>query len=685
MKYAIGIIVGLLTAAPLTAGGIELKPDELGFRSSIRPLMAKYCVDCHGEQDPEGNLSLHAIDPDLFETGNLETWRMIYEQVRFSDMPPKDADQPSKSERLQMLSWIRGELLKTQLPGVIADHKLRLPQFGNYVDHEFLFETRLPRVYPAAPRIWRLRPEVYEHLMRNTRLSEGQDSLANGLSVRDGSDFRDYAAGYFIDEAGTMPLLGNAKKLATAMLDQKRSKSNELKALTRSNEPPSREAVNRAIEVVFSRILGRRPNLEEEERFAAFYETAKAKSDHEIAANTLVTAILMQPEFFFRTELGDGKPDVHGRMRLSETELAYALSYALGNAPDTDFLTLAREAKLSTSEAVADAVRNRLRGSAPRIRQFFREYFHYPYAGEVFKDQPTGGDHNAGMLIGDLETTLAPIVRQDVEVLARLLTTRRFYINAGYKTDKKGTISLEPRNARSRKYQTAFNLPIDWKWGAHLQPVEFTEMERSGVLTHPAWLAAWSGNFENHPVQRGKWIRTHLLGGTVPDVPIGVDARVPEKEHTTFRERLRVATSAAECRRCHKKMDPLGVPFERYDHYGRYQRKDAGQPVDATGLIDRTGVTELDGTQVSGPAEMMRILSSSRHVEQVFVRHAFRYFIGRNETIGDANTLQDAHKAYRGNDGSFRELVVALLASDSFLYREIPKKTSELTRLIENM
>ena len=107
----------------------------------------------------------------------------------------------------------------------------------------------------------------------------------------------------------------------------------------------------------------------------------------------------------------------------------------------------------------------------------------------------------------------------------------------------------------------------------------------------------------------------------------------------TFRNRLKQATAAAECWRCHRKMDPLGVTFERYDHYGRYQRRDAGQPVDATGWIDRTGVKELDGKRVNGPAELMAVLARSEHVEQVFVRHAFRYFMGRNETLGDANAL----------------------------------------------
>lgn len=269
-----------------------------------------------------------------------------------------------------------------------------------------------------------------------------------------------------------------------------------------------------------------------------------------------------------------------------------------------------------------------------------------------------------------METTIRDVLLEDRGVLARLLTGRRYYVATRYKEDK-GKVTLERNgNKKWSFYHTAFNLPRDWKWSLEKQPIEFPADERAGVLTHPAWLAAWSGNFENHPVQRGKWIRTHLLGGAVPDVPIGVDARVPELEHTTFRERLRLATNEERCWRCHRKMDPLGATFERYDHYGRFQRFDAGQPVDASGRIDRTGVSELDGTSVSGPTELMETLARSEHVEQVFVRHVFRYFMGRNETLGDANTLQDAHRDYRESDGSFRALVASLLSSDSFLLRQ---------------
>ena len=66
----------------------------------------------------------------------------------------------------------------------------------------------------------------------------------------------------------------------------------------------------------------------------------------------------------------------------------------------------------------------------------------------------------------------------------------------------------------------------------------------------------------------------------------------------------------------------------------------------------------------------MEILADSDHVEQVFVRHAFRYWMGRNETLNDSPTLVAADRAYVDSDGSFKELLVALLTSDSFLMRK---------------
>ena len=672
------LLISLLSLASALVAVKIPSADAAEFKRDVMPLLKKYCITCHGTEEPAAKLSLSKVNPDMLKGNHLETWRMIEEQIRFKDMPPKAADQPSAEERATLSKWIRQELRRTQLPGITTESKLLLPQFGNYVDHDLLFNQRLPHVSPAAPRVWRLRPEIYNSIV--PRLGERITGLSNALNSLDGSEFKDYSAPYFLDEASTQQLFSNAKKVAASLVAPT-SKDQVLKALVRDSEPPSEQVLRDAINTAFRKALGRGPTTEERERFQKLYDKSVKIGGYKSAATALLTAVLMKPEFMFRQELGDGQLDQHGRVRLTQREIAYALSYALTNMPLDEFIEDAKAGKLASSDQVAEAVRRRLQDDSyyydknPRIFQFFREFFNYPFTNEVFKDSPEGGEHKSSSLVADLEFTIKDILKEDKRVLAKLLTTRKYYVNTTFGR-KNESGKMIKRDQKTRKYQTAFNLPLDWKWAARLQPVTFRADERAGVLTHPAWLTAWSGNFENHPVQRGKWIRTHLLGGTVPDVPIGVDARVPEKEHTTFRNRLKAATAAAECWRCHRKMDPLGVAFERYDHYGRYRRLEVGQPVDASAEISRTPFPELH-RKVSGPTEMMELLAQSERVEQVFVRHVFRYLMGRNETLGDANTLQDAHKAYRNNNGSFHELVVTLLSSDSFLLRQKSMKAEK--------
>lgn len=193
------------------------------------------------------------------------------------------------------------------------------------------------------------------------------------------------------------------------------------------------------------------------------------------------------------------------------------------------------------------------------------------------------------------------------------------------------------------------------------------EGQRLGILTHPSWLVSHSDAMDNHAIRRGKWIQERLLGGGIPDVPITVDAMLPDEPHATLRERMRV-TRETYCWTCHKKMDPLGLPFEMYNHAGIYRTTELEKPVDTSGEIIDSGVAELDG-KVADAIEMIRKLAASERAEQVFVRHAFRFWMGRNETVNDAPVLQDAHRAYKENGGSMKALIVSLLTSDAFLYR----------------
>jgi len=191
--------------------------------------------------------------------------------------------------------------------------------------------------------------------------------------------------------------------------------------------------------------------------------------------------------------------------------------------------------------------------------------------------------------------------------------------------------------------------------------------QRLGLLTHPSWLVSHSDAMDNHAIHRGRWIRERLLGGGIPDVPITVDAMLPDEPKLTLRERMQV-TRDSYCWTCHQKMDPLGLPFEMFNHAGLFRTTELGKPVDTSGEIIDSGDPELDG-KVANALELIDRLANSQRAEQVFVRHAFRFWMGRNETLNDAPDLQDAYRAYKENGGSMNALITSLLTSDAFLYR----------------
>jgi hypothetical protein len=247
-------------------------------------------------------------------------------------------------------------------------------------------------------------------------------------------------------------------------------------------------------------------------------------------------------------------------------------------------------------------------------------------------------------------------------------------------------------------YIAVYNLPPtnreqrqQWSWQPE-QPFELPQEQRAGILTHPAWLAAHSVNDGNDPVRRGRWIQEKLLAGVIQDVPPDVDANVPNDPHKTLRERME-PLRATRCWRCHRKMNPLGEPFEVFDDWGRHRThvyfdEDGAivnkrgeqfdrqladgrltpRKINSTGEIRGSGSPKVDG-EVEDAIEMMHRLGGSARARQSFIRHLFRYLMGRNEILSDSQTLIDAEKSYLDDGGSFKALVVSLLSSDSFLYR----------------
>jgi len=577
------------------------------------------------------------------------------------------------------------------------------------------------------------------------------------------------------------------------------------------------DLVHAMITNLFFTVFEREPTESELAKNAELLKKYMGKLDPQQAITKLIQSLVLSTELVYRYEFGSGTEDEHGRRMMSPRDASYALAYALtDSSPEADLLKAAEENRLNNREDYEREVRRMLArrdkwtiidesvqaanlnasvtNQPIRKLRFFRDFFGYPKALKVFKDDHRfgAGKHEATVsrAIDEADMLVEHILEKDKDVFKELLTTDEFYVyhsgdneamqaasdrlkreydffdqydwkswdyaqlikyEAMYwkSIGRAGTPNGGKKPMREDHYFKAFmrrmddyeirfgngqknGMPHDFQasgfWnasnmygrtGQHMRGKEVTTYwnidfrswdyptqqpakiaNRKGILTHPAWLIAHSQNLETDPIHRGKWVQEKLLAGSIPDVPITVDAVIDPDHTKTMRQRMEIKTGAQACWRCHHKMDPLGFPFELYDDFGRFRTEENLEheenvikpaernvlnefgaslpvyktlPVNPRGVLEGTGDPELDG-EVEDAFDLIDRLAKSDKARQSIIRHAFRFFMGRNESLSDSKTLIDAEKAYLENEGSFDEVIVSLLTSDSFIYR---KSTTE--------
>ena len=540
--------------------------------ADVVPLLKRYCSDCHNDRNKEGGLSVQSLRD--FKDAKPEVWANIREKLELGQMPPKDSQQPTTDERVALSSEIAKSL---KAAGLHVNNKLDWPNYGNFVPHESLFGVE-PHPAPATSvRLWRHRPDTY-----GRRYQLGIQAFA----MVPGQQIADFSAIFTVDESSTEIVLRNAQQVVEGWT-QVEVQNGELNAVAGSqaanwffpilhpDRDPTPKQFADAVNWMFHWSIARAATEDELARVRQLYDKVHAAHGRTQAARAALTVPLLMPEAIYRLELGAGPLDEHGRRRLTKHEILVALQLTLfDSAPPQAIFNARANSELKTREEVAALAGELLAGEPPntRLLQFFDEYFDYRKAPSVFKEVPSGVDIDVAELVHDTRQLIATIVSEDKDVLRRLLTCNQTYIFDG---------SDLPRNHR------IYNLPDDWKWRPGL--ITLSSEERAGVLTQPSWLVAHSGNFDNDPVRRGKWILEHLLGGTVPDLPISVCAVVPADETKTLRERFEVIRKSEYCWKCHQQMNPLGMPFETYDHFGRYRLQERNRPVNSSGAVVNIG------------------------------------------------------------------------------------------------
>jgi hypothetical protein len=780
----------LIALAPICANAA--KPTS--FETVAKPFLQKHCVECHGADAQEGEVSFHKLTG--INTENAELWKRVWEQVALKEMPPKDeSNQPSGMARLKMANWITGEL--TQAMKERGGFKAHLhPAKGNHLDHDLLFGNIPEGLEPASTpaRIWRIHPQ--EHLTRLNALindepkfdpehpglrargdhippnQEGEVKVYFGLdrvigwvggtaayaasitgfppvlATDDNHGLRNYPIMYSVNGAEATQVARHAEDILRFMAHgpdaepyqfadnvgqiDKKYKHESLRGLSQSlfygktpkrpmtpvydllNEEASEKNMKAAVDFLFEALTCRAPSQKESSEYVDILKEAIKDLGKEEGAILGLTPIFLDRDALFRTELADhGNVDKFGRAMLQDQELALAINAAFSYiAPDDSLKQAVREGRMKTRDDVNREVTRMLEDDSlrkPRVLQFFREYFDYDRAGSICKDTKAltsaggtskGTNYYRAMfgMTASTDRLIELVLKEDKNVLNELLTTNRVVVDAGPDADYFGEFvgrqkktpppKVDPKKKKKkgrasspliRKATLPKGQPVHVRVAKVVKPgktqralTTLPAEQRMGILTHPSWLVSHSDAMDNHAILRGRWIRERLLGGAVPDVPITVDAMLPDEPNTTLRHRMRV-TREDYCWKCHQKMDPLGLPFEMYNHIGLYRKKELEKPVDTSGEIINSGDPNLDGP-VDNALDMIQKLAQSERVNQVFVRHAFRFWMGRNETINDAAILQDAYKAYRDNNGSMNALITALVTSDAFIYRKIEQK-----------
>ena len=91
-------------AEPASAGASKASggaPSEL-VSGHVKPLLAKYCFECHSGLKSKAGLDLTKVADDLSIIKDRKLWGRLAEYVEAGDMPPEGRPQPSVAEVEQL-------------------------------------------------------------------------------------------------------------------------------------------------------------------------------------------------------------------------------------------------------------------------------------------------------------------------------------------------------------------------------------------------------------------------------------------------------------------------------------------------------------------------------------------------------------------------------------------------------
>jgi hypothetical protein len=457
------------------------------------------------------------------------------------------------------------------------------------------------------------------------------------------------------------PVIDDRRLQASDLLAQRGSTyvREHFKAVTKCD--PTYECVT-AFVGAFAQRAFRRALTDEElsalERVVAEAEALGAPAEQ--GAEYGVYAVLESPHFLYRSELGPRAAATQtGQVRLSDDELASAVSFFLtGAPPDERLLEAATAGDLGSADQLAPHVERLL--ASPQARRHLQRalgnYLGFPRLETLVVATDTYPEWNA---------TLGHAMQRELELLlegtlwsgpvSRTLTSRTARIDS----------------ALASLYGVAFP-PA----GARLDDFGFADVElpeeRAGLLTRAGMLTAQTRGESGAVIERGLWVASNIACEAPASlvVPDPHAPKAPMAANATEREKAEHRMATSPCLDCHRAFDPYGLALDEFDAIGRFRASDAeGRPINASVMLPPAPIGP--GTKVSGGAGLSAALADdffASCLAQRFLEYARLY----SSKDAQANRCE-AQQLLAGKssvDVSFSELLRSVALSHSFATRE---------------
>jgi hypothetical protein len=420
-----------------------------------------------------------------------------------------------------------------------------------------------------------------------------------------------------------------------------------------SNAAADDACARTVIDSIVSRAFHRAVPTTEVDEYLALAKAARGTGTFASGIAAVIEAVLQEPEFLYRVELGVPSTDQPTLRRPTGDEIAARLSFLFwGTIPDDALRKAAANGELATPQGVMTQAKRLV--EAPQARSVVRFFFDnlLPISGLT--------NLTRDAMQFPAYSMIASSLREE---------TQQFLDHEIFDATSTGTWG----SALTAPY-TYVNGPLATFYGIagvtgntfQKKPLPDTT-KRLGLLTQSGIMAGTITTNKSNPVLRGSFIANKMLCRNIElptDPAILNQVKLPsDTSGPTARDRFSVHSANGVCHSCHQFLDPFGFVFENFDPIGQWRDQENGVTIDAKVILPATT------TEVNGGVDLAKTLAGMADAQACYAQHWLEYGYGRTYDASDDECTQAAlSNAFAKSGGNMKQLLLDLTQTDAFLY-----------------